>query len=163
STDMVMGTPLYMSPEQVRSLKNVDARSDIWALGSILFELLTMSPIYDAPSASALCAMIAMDPPTPLRARRPQAPAALEAVILRCLHKDPAGRFPDVAALAEALAPFASDRGRLSAGRVSRVVQGARATEPGRAMSPPAFVVASGGAPPSPIAMQAHEVNVQYA
>ncbi|MBX3261792.1 MAG: protein kinase [Labilithrix sp.] len=123
STDTVMGTPLYMSPEQVRSLKNVDARADIWALGSILFELLTLSPIFHAPSASALCAMIAMDPPTPLRARRPQAPAELEAVILRCLHKDPAGRFQDVAALAEALAPFASERGRLSATRVSRVVR----------------------------------------
>ena len=123
STDMVMGTPLYMSPEQVRSLKNVDARADIWALGSILFELLTQSPIFYAPSASALCAMIAMDPPTPLRARRPQAPAELEAVILRCLHKDPKGRFSDVAQLAAALAPFASDRGRLSATRVSAVVR----------------------------------------
>jgi len=105
ATDTVMGTPLYMSPEQVRSLKNVDARSDIWALGSILFELLTRSPIFDAPSASALCAMIAMDPPTPLRVRRPDAPQGLEAFILRCLHKDPAGRFADVAAFAEALAP----------------------------------------------------------
>ena len=123
STDMVMGTPLYMSPEQVRSLKNVDARADIWALGSILFELLTMSPVFQAPSASALCAMIAMDPPTPLRVRRPQAPPELEGVILRCLHKDPAGRFQDVAALADALVPFASERGRLSAARISRVVR----------------------------------------
>jgi eukaryotic-like serine/threonine-protein kinase len=129
STDTVRGTPLYMSPEQVRSLKNVDARADIWALGAILFELLTMSPIFQAPSASALCAMIAMDPPTPLRARRPQAPAELEAVILRCLHKDPAGRFPDVAAFAEALAPFASERGRLSATRVSKVVRGSQASQ----------------------------------
>ena len=124
ATDTVMGTPLYMSPEQVRSLKNVDARADIWALGSILFELLTMAPIFQAPSASALCAMIAMDPPVPLRARRPQAPPELEAVILRCLHKDPAGRFQDVASLAEALAPFATDRGRASATRVSAVVRG---------------------------------------
>jgi serine/threonine-protein kinase len=123
STDVVMGTPLYMSPEQVRSLKNVDHRSDIWALGSILFELLTASPIYMAPSASALCAMIAMDPPTPLRARRPQAPEGLEQAILRCLHKDPMGRFQDVAALAEALTPFASERGRQSATRVSKVLR----------------------------------------
>jgi eukaryotic-like serine/threonine-protein kinase len=125
STDMVMGTPLYMSPEQVRSLKNVDHRSDIWALGSILFELLTASPVFEAPSMSALCAMIATDPPLPLRARRPQAPPELEQVILRCLHKDPNGRFQDVAALADALTPFASPRGRDSAMRVSRVVRGA--------------------------------------
>ena len=136
STDVVMGTPLYMSPEQVRSLKNVDARSDIWALGSILFELLTASPIYEAPSASALCAMIAMDPPTPLRARRPQAPAELEALILRCLHKDPMGRFPDVAALAEALAPFASVRGRESATRISRVVRAGAAVPLGYGSTP---------------------------
>ncbi len=123
ATDMVMGTPLYMSPEQVRSLKNVDQRADVWALGSILFELLTASPVFDAPSMSALCAMIATDPPIPLRARRPQAPPELEAVILRCLQKDPMGRFQDVAALADALAPFASPRGRDSAMRVSHVVR----------------------------------------
>jgi serine/threonine protein kinase len=123
STDMVMGTPLYMSPEQVRSLKNVDQRADIWALGSILFELVTASPVFEAPSMSALCAMIATDPPVPLRARRPQAPAELEQVVLRCLHKDPNGRFQDVAALADALTPFASPRGRDSAMRVSRVVR----------------------------------------
>jgi serine/threonine protein kinase len=128
ATDAVMGTPLYMSPEQVRSLKNVDLRSDIWALGAILFELVTAAPIFEAASISALCAMIAMDPPTPLRARRPDAPPELEAVILRCLHKDPNGRYADVAALADALAPFASDRGRASASRVARVVRGGRAS-----------------------------------
>ena len=127
ATDTVMGTPLYMSPEQVRSLKSVDLRSDIWALGAILFELVSASPIYEAASATALCAMIAMDPPTPLRARRPDAPPELEAVILRCLHKDPNGRYADVAALAEALAPFASERGRASAARVVRVVRGGQA------------------------------------
>ena len=132
ATDTVMGTPLYMSPEQVRSLKNVDARSDIWALGSILFELLTCSPIYQAPSASALCAMIAMDPPTPLRARRGDAPPALEQIILRCLHKDPNGRFADVATLAEVLAPFASDHGRQSAMRIQRVMR-ATPSNPGPA------------------------------
>jgi len=133
STDQVMGTPLYMSPEQVRSLKNVDHRSDIWALGSILFELLTASPIFEAPSVTALCAMIAIDPPTPLRARRPSAPPELEALILRCLHKDPAGRFADVAALAEALVPFATDRGRMSATRISRVVRAGSGINPGMA------------------------------
>jgi len=135
STDMVMGTPLYMSPEQVRSLKNVDPRADIWALGAILFELLTMSPVFQAPSASALCAMIAMDPPTPLRALRPQAPAGLEVVILRCLHKDPAGRFQDVAALADALAPFASARGRESVTRISRVVRAGAGAQSSFAMA----------------------------
>ncbi len=152
STDQVMGTPLYMSPEQVRSLKNVDHRSDIWALGSILFELVTGRPIFEAPSASALCAMIAMDPPIPLRARLPQAPAELEAVILRSLHKDPAGRFQDVAQLAEALAPFATERGRASATRVSRVVRstGGSAGGAGVAMTPGATGIPHLGAPGAP-------------
>ena len=125
STDMVMGTPLYMSPEQVRSLKSVDQRSDIWALGAILFELLTALPIYEAATMTALCAMIAMDPPTSLRLKRPEAPPELEGVILRCLHKDPRGRFGDVALFAEALIPFASERGRASAARTAGVVRAA--------------------------------------
>ena len=138
ATGAVMGTPLYMSPEQIRSLRDVDARTDIWALGAILFELLTRSSIFEAPTAAALCAMIAMDPPTPLRVRLPSAPAELEAIILRCLHKDPAGRFQDVAALADALAPFASDRGRLSVEVVSRVVRGSSAPLAfGRGSGPP--------------------------
>ncbi|HEY8080067.1 MAG TPA: protein kinase [Labilithrix sp.] len=124
ATDVVMGTPLYMSPEQVRSLKSVDQRSDIWALGSILYELVTGGAIFDAPSTTALCAMIAMDPPIPLRARKPDAPPELEAIVMRCLHKDPQGRFANVAQLAIALAPFASDRGRGSIERISRVVGG---------------------------------------
>jgi hypothetical protein len=152
ATDTVMGTPLYMSPEQVRSLKSVDLRSDIWALGAILFELVTGAPIYEAATATALCAMIAMDPPTPLRAKRPNAPPELEGVILRCLHKDPNGRFADVAALAEALAPFASERGRASATRVTRVVRGgqgamAGTSPPNAASYAPTGYAPTGGAP----------------
>jgi serine/threonine-protein kinase len=126
ATNTIMGTPRYMSPEQVRSLKEVDHRSDLWALGVVLFELVAGAPPFDAQTSTALCAMIAMDPPTPLRQRCIDAPAELEAVILRCLQKDPGWRFQDVAALAEALAPFASERGRCSAMRVSRVVRGDR-------------------------------------
>jgi serine/threonine-protein kinase len=105
STEMVMGTPLYMSPEQVRSLKNVDHRADIWALGAILFELLAAKPPFDGPSASALHAAIAMDAPASLRARRPDVPPHIDAAILRCLEKDPARRFQTVQELSAAIAP----------------------------------------------------------
>jgi serine/threonine protein kinase len=152
ATDTVMGTPLYMSPEQVRSLKNVDLRADIWALGSILFELLTRAPIFEAPSASALCAMIAMDPPIPLRARRADAPPELEAVILRCLHKDPVGRFQDVGGLAQALAPFGSDRGRVSASRASRVARSGPLAHGSGSVAPASPHIA---AAMSPLAFQA--------
>jgi len=136
-----------MSPEQVRSLKNVDARADVWALGAILHELLTASPPFDGPSASALHAAIAMDAPTPLRARRPDAPAELEAVITRCLEKKPADRFQDVGALAAALSPFATERGRTSAGRIDDVVRttATSTTGPGTGSTP------SGDAPTLPL------------
>ena len=98
---------------------------------------------------SALCAMIATDPPIPLRARRPQAPPELEAVILRCLHKDPNGRYPDVAALAEALTPFASPRGRDSALRISRVVRA------GTPMGGVPHVALAGSVPPMAAAQMA--------
>lgn len=145
ATDTVMGTPLYMSPEQVRSLKNVDHRTDIWALGAILFELLTASPVYDAPTASALAAMIAMDPPTPLRMRRPAAPPELEAVIFRCMNKDPAGRFRDVVELAEVLVPFASERGRraaMLAVRIGRPAAPFAPTGPVAVQGPPSMAMA---------------------
>lgn len=62
ATATVMGSPLYMSPEQMRSTKNVDARTDIWSLGVIVFELLTGRPVYEAESLPGLCAMIASIP-----------------------------------------------------------------------------------------------------
>jgi serine/threonine-protein kinase len=103
-----LGTPLYMSPEQMRSARDVDARTDIWSLGTILYELLSGSRAFDAPSYERLLERVANeDPPAPdsLRAR---VPAALGAVVLRCLRKAPSDRFPSVGELAEALAPFAS-------------------------------------------------------
>ncbi len=124
STSMVMGSPIYMSPEQVRSSKSVDARSDVWSLGVILQELLTGAPTYEAETASALMAMIAADPPTPLRQRRPDAPVELEAAILRCLEKDRERRMPNVAELARAIAPFGAADARASVERISRVLGG---------------------------------------
>ena len=122
STAAIMGSPLYMSPEQVRSSKSVDARSDVWALGVILQELLTGAPSYEAETASALMAMIAADPPTPLRQRRPDAPQQLEAVILRCLEKDRERRVPNVAEFARAIAPFGTAEARGSVERIARVL-----------------------------------------
>lgn len=117
-TTAILGSPLYMSPEQVRASTKVDLRTDVWSLGIVLHELLTGRPAFDATTASALLAMIAADPPTPLRALRPDAPVALEALIARCLEKNVAARTPSVAALARELAPFASERGRLSVERI---------------------------------------------
>jgi eukaryotic-like serine/threonine-protein kinase len=102
----VLGTPFYMSPEQIRDAKQVDFRTDIWSLGLILHELLTGAPAFEGTTLPGVCAAIAADPPAALRLKRPEVPIALEAIVLRCLEKDPEKRFQDVRDLAAKLAPF---------------------------------------------------------
>jgi len=118
----IMGSPQYMSPEQIRSSKNVDARADVWALGTILHELLTGSPAYVADTVPGLLAMIVADAPPPLSSQRPDAPPELEAAILRCLQKDREQRFASVAALARALERFASSETKPLVRRIARVL-----------------------------------------
>jgi serine/threonine-protein kinase len=105
-TTSVFGTPLYMSPEQMKSAKSVDARSDIWSLGVVIYELATGALPYDAESMTALVAKVMTEPPVPLRVRQPALPPAFEQVVSRCLERDPARRFSSAAELAAALAPF---------------------------------------------------------
>jgi serine/threonine-protein kinase len=124
-TTTIMGSPLYMSPEQMASSRDVDARTDIWALGAILFELLTGRVPFQADTITQLCAMILQSQAEPLRNYRPDAPEGLQMVIARCLEKDRTRRYANVAELAHALAPFASRRARHSIERISRVVQAA--------------------------------------
>jgi serine/threonine-protein kinase len=113
-----MGSPLYMSPEQMRGARDVDARADVWALGVTLYQLLANAVPFQAETLVAVVSMVNLDPPTPLRQHRPDLPPGLGAVIEQCLEKDRTRRFPDVAALAAALAPFATAR---AAGYVERV------------------------------------------
>jgi serine/threonine-protein kinase len=107
-TGAIMGSPLYMSPEQVRNSRKVDARSDIWSLGVILHELVAGRHPFEGETTSGIVARIAADPPIPLRQHRPDAPPELEAVVLRCLEKDLARRLPDVATLIAALRSIAN-------------------------------------------------------
>lgn len=120
-TSSVLGTPGYMAPEQLRSSKHVDARTDIWALGVILHELLTGRLAFHGTTVPEVYAAILASPPEPLRSVRPDAPPQLEAIILRCLEKDAARRFSSVGEFAAALVYFASPAGRLSAERIGRI------------------------------------------
>jgi eukaryotic-like serine/threonine-protein kinase len=129
----MLGSTWYMSPEQVRSSMSVDARTDVWSLGVILYQLLTGVHAFKAESMSACLAKIVADPPPPLRAARPDVPEGLERVILACLEKDPARRLQSVAELALALAPFAPECARLSIQRITRVL-GPGPTETGSAL-----------------------------
>lgn len=125
-TAAILGSPLYMSPEQLESAKNVDARTDIWSIGVLFYELLTGRPPFDAETMPELVLKVVTKEPAPLRNLRPDAPAGLHDVIQRCLAKKRDDRFADVAELALALEPFAPLRAHESVRRVSRVVQTAR-------------------------------------
>jgi serine/threonine-protein kinase len=153
STQAVLGSPAYMSPEQIRSAKNVDARTDIWALGVILYELLCANMIFDVDSLPSLIAAITSDVPVAPRTRRADLPPELEAIMLRCLEKDPARRFQNVAEFALALSPFASSEGALSTKRIVRVLRSAGMTTlesnrppPAPAAGPPADTQRTAGA-----------------
>ena len=110
--DDMLGSPQYMAPEQVRDPRNVDARCDVFSLGSILYKMLTGRPAFEGANAATVLAMVLSEPPTPLREHRPEIPPALEALVLGCLEKDPAARVPSVEALARGLVPFAAARPR---------------------------------------------------
>ncbi|MET0591916.1 MAG: serine/threonine-protein kinase [Polyangiaceae bacterium] len=113
ATSAIMGSPLYMSPEQVRNAKQVDARTDIWALGVILHELLTGAPAFSADTLPGICAAITADDPPPLRSLRDDASEALEAVIIKCLEKNVTKRYQTTKEFMTALRPFASLSGRI--------------------------------------------------
>ena len=145
-TGAVMGSPLYMSPEQMQSARAVDARTDIWALGVILFELLTARVPFGGESLPEVCVSIATRPPPSIRALRPEVPAALEASILKCLTKQREDRYANLSELALALAPFGPKRARTSVDRISRVIRGSGAAT--SSAIPPS---SDGGAPATPI------------
>jgi serine/threonine-protein kinase len=114
-----MGSPGYMSPEQMRSTKNVDSRTDIWSLGVILYELVAGRVPFQADTFSALCVKIAVDPHPPLPPLPEKLPRGFDSVLNRALEKDAARRFQSAAEFAQALVPYAGAQGRVSAQRLS--------------------------------------------
>ncbi len=118
-TGMIVGTPGYMSPEQFEA-QGVDERSDIYSLGVVLFEMLTGRLPFTGQTPIAVALKHKAEPPPTLRSLRTDVPAWLERVVLKCLEKDPARRFPSAAALVAELR-----RGREGAGpRMRRLPSG---------------------------------------
>ena len=135
SASVLMGSPRYMSPEQMLSAKDVDARTDVWALGVILYELVTGKPVWHADTMQGLCALIASTPAPSLRALRPDAPEILDDVVARCLIKSRDERIASVADLALALEPIAPAASRTSIERILRVARKTRGVSTGPKMA----------------------------
>lgn len=101
-----VGTPMYMSPEHVRNEKFVDHRTDIWAMGVVLYELLTGQTPFEADGIGETFGAVLNRLPTSARAARPEIPDPLDDAILKCLQQDPDDRFQDVAQFAKAIGPY---------------------------------------------------------
>jgi serine/threonine protein kinase len=112
------GTPVYMSPEQLRSSTDVDGTTDIWALGVVLFELITGELPFNGGDVPQLCTSILTSPPRRLSALCPAVPQRLEGVILKCLEKDARFRFRNIAEFAQEIARFGPPE---AAERVKRI------------------------------------------
>jgi len=103
NTGMAVGTPAYMSPEQASGQRALDARTDVYALGCVLYEMLTGHPPFLGTTPQEVLARHTLDPVPPLRASRPDLPAALERAVFKALAKAPADRFATAGAFSEAL------------------------------------------------------------
>jgi serine/threonine-protein kinase len=139
ATDDHLGTPHYMSPEQLLCARDVDPRADVWALGVLLYRLITGDHPFDGPSAAAVHVAIATNPAPRLRDVRPDAPARLEVLVQRCLTKPRDKRLQTVSEFAAALLPFATPDTRRRYGHLGRALPSRSAPNPSRA----------GGASPS--------------
>jgi serine/threonine-protein kinase len=121
-TQTVIGTPSYMAPEQMKSGRQADARSDIWSMGVVMYQLLQGRPPFQGESYAELVLKVGADPPSPLHV---PLPPGLGEVIFKCLEKDPKARQQNVGELARMLAPFSSDPVVASqiASRTARILQ----------------------------------------
>ena len=126
TTRSLMGSPLYMAPEQMRSSKEVDARADVWSLGLILYELLAGVSPFEGESIPEVCLNVMGGQPHALSRFRSDVPNELQAILLKCMEKDRDKRYPNMGALARALAEFAAEQERVHADRASAATKSAR-------------------------------------
>lgn len=127
-TAALVGSPVYMAPEQLESSKDVDSRADIWSLGVVFYELLSGKQPFGGDTLPQLCVSIREHEAPSLVGIRPDVPAELDRVVQRCLAKRRQDRYPSVADLVVDLAPFASAKTQGSVESARRLVRAAAAT-----------------------------------
>jgi serine/threonine-protein kinase len=125
-TSTVLGSGLYMSPEQMRSAKKVDHRTDIYSLGVCMYELLTGTQPFTAETFSELCVKVNMDPPTPIREHRPDLSLELTEVLAKAYARDPNERYQTVQEFIAALEPFAGEATSLASIETAQSVTSSR-------------------------------------
>ncbi|MCL2449104.1 MAG: protein kinase [Polyangiaceae bacterium] len=129
-THAALGSPLYMSPEQMSSAKHVDARTDVWSLGVTLFELVCARTPFVADSITELVAKVLNEQPALIQEFRPNLPPEFSGAVARALEKDRSRRYGSVAELAAAIAPFGPCDASVSVERIARVLSSVIAAPP---------------------------------
>ena len=140
-TTAMLGSPAFMSPEQLRSAKNVDVRADVWSVGVVMFHLVTGKFPFEGESDGEIFASIIEKPAALLRTVKPDAPEDLEKVIAKCLSRKLEERYQNVGEVALALGPLASPQGAPSVDRICRTI--------GVAPPPPPAAKPAGAAAPA--------------
>jgi eukaryotic-like serine/threonine-protein kinase len=138
-----VGSPRYMAPEQMQA-GEVDVRADIWSLGAILYECLSNHAAFDSDTLPGICAQVLSQDPKPLEQRTPHVPSRLAEVITRCLKKNRDERFSNIAELADALAPFGTERATLSRRRINTLLGGLQGLDATLVQHPASFVDSQG-------------------
>ncbi len=131
TTGALMGSPLYMAPEQMRSSKMVDQRADVWSIGCILYELLSGRSPFEGDSIPEVCLSVMGADPLPIAKFRAGIPRDLEAVLVRCMQKTRESRFESMGVLARALEPVASPLSRVHPARANVAARPVRDAVPG--------------------------------
>jgi hypothetical protein len=129
-TGDIMGSPAYMAPEQMQASRDVDARADVWSLGVVLYQMVVGKLPFLGDSLPLLCMHVVNDAPKPMSAIRGDLPDGFEAVVMKCLSKEPVDRYADVGELAEALAPFGPKDATTSVSRIQVVLRRTRHARP---------------------------------
>ncbi len=109
ATGVALGTPAYMAPEQIKGVRNVDVRTDIWALGVLIHEVLSGELPFKGETVADHFVQVATANPTPLTTAAPHAPSALARIVAKCLRRSPAQRYPDAGTLLSDLRAVAAD------------------------------------------------------